>query len=371
MNFRTLTIHGAYHPDFQPDAVPPMHLSTTFEHRDGSDWLYLRAANPNRLMLEKLLAKLENANHGFAFSSGVAAVNAVFQSLPVGCKIVAGKDLYNGTRMLLEQLKIWKNAEIYYEDLSLNWNRNRIGEIHPDLIWLETPSNPGFVVSDIQEISTWAHQNGILVAVDSTWMTPVFMNPLQLGADFVVHSATKYFGGHSDILGGAVLVNDGKLAEKIKQVQLNQGAVLAPFDSWLLVRSIKTMDVRVRIQTENAQKLAVWLNEQTWVHHVAYPGLYKADEKLVFEKQSSGTGAMISFRIKADEQLAKRFAASVSIIINATSLGGVESTWEHRFSSEGPLSPTPKDLIRFSVGLEDVEDLQNDILEAAEKVGLV
>lgn len=370
MNFRTLTIHGAYHPTQDADAIPALHLTTTFEHRDGSDWLYTRAANPNRAMLESLLAKLDEGTHAFAFSSGVAAIHAILQTLPVGCVIVAGTDLYHGTRLLLNQLKIRKNAHVHYMDLSINWKKDDIKQLKPDLIWIETPSNPKFVVTPIQEIADFASKNQILTAVDATWLSPVFIKPLVLGVDFVLHSATKYFGGHSDVLGGAVVVKRADLAEKLLAIQRIQGAVLSPFDSWMLIRSIKTLDLRVRAQAESAYELATWLDSQTWVHRVYYPGLYQGKEKQVFEAQTSGYGSMISFQINADEHLAKRFAASASIIINATSLGGVESIWEHRYSSEGEDSPTPKDLIRLSVGLEAIDDLKADILEAAEKVGL-
>lgn len=371
MKFRTLSIHGAYHPDSQPDATPPLHLSTTFEHRNGSEWLYSRVNNPNRNMLEKLVAKLDNGTNAFAFSSGVAAINAILQLIPTGSTIVAGLDMYHGARLLLNQSAVWRNFNIEYVDLSLNCDYEALSALKPAMIWIETPSNPQFVVSDVRTLCSWAKENNCFSVVDSTWMSPVYMRPLELGADFVVHSATKYLSGHSDVLAGMVIVKEDELAKKLKNVQIGQGAVLDPFDCWMIIRSIKTLDIRVKAQAYNASQLAIWLQKQSWITKVMYPGLYSGTEAQIHKGQTKGHGSMISFLVDADVGEVKRFASSVRLIINATSLGGVESTWEHRYSSEGELSKTPKQLIRFSVGLEDPEDLMNDIAEAAKSVGFM
>lgn len=371
MKFRTLSIHGAYHPDSHPDAIPPLHLSTTYEHRNGSDWLYTRMNNPNRDMLEKLVAKLEDGTQACAFASGVAAINAVLQLIPVGSTIVAGNDMYNGARLLLNQSVEWRNFKIEYVDLSLDCDFDALTALKPAMIWIETPSNPHFVISDVRALSSWAKENNCLSVVDCTWLSPVYMQGLELGADVVVHSATKYLSGHSDILAGLTIVKDPTLAARLKSVQISQGAVLSPFDCWLLIRSIKTMDLRVKAQAYSASRIADWLFVQKWVKHVHYLGLLTGKEAQVHRSQTKGNGSMISFIVDADPDEVQRFAASTKLIINATSLGGIESTWEHRFSSEGPLSKTNKQLIRFSVGLEDPEDLLDDIRNAAKAIGVI
>ena len=371
MKFKTLSIHGGYHPDSNTDAIPPMHLSTTFEHRTGSPWLYSRVNNPNREMLEKLVAKLDNGTDSFAFSSGVAAINAVLQLIPPGSTVVAGIDLYHGARLLLNQSAEWRNFNVKYVDLSLKCNYEELAEIKPSLLWLETPSNPNFVVSDIKRLCAWAKGNSCLTAVDSTWLSPVYMKPLDLGADITVHSATKYLSGHSDVLAGMVVVKDEKLAQRLRNIQIGQGAVLDPFDCWMLIRSIKTLDIRMKAQSYSASRIAQWLTEQKWVSKVLYPGLLSGEERQVHTRQAAGNGCMVCFLVNADVDEVRRFAGATHTIINATSLGGVESTWEHRYTSEGPESKTSKELIRFSVGLEDVDDLISDISEAARSIGLL
>lgn len=371
MKFRTKSIHAAYHPDTLTDAVPPMHLATTFEHREDGKYLYSRVQNPNREMLEHLVAQLENGKHGLAFSSGVAAINAVMQTLPVGSTIVVPDDLYFGARLLFNQLQDWKQFKVLYMDLGLNADYKAIADANPALIWIETPSNPHFVVSDVRLLCSVAKEIGALSVVDSTWMSPVYMNPLALGADAVIHSATKYLSGHSDVLAGMIVTSNDELHTKLRNVQIGQGAVLDPFDCWMLIRSIKTLEIRVKAQTFTAGKLAHWLHEQSWIENVLYPGLYQGNELIVHRHQASGNGCMISFLLNAPIEKVKEFATKTKLIINATSLGGVESTWEHRFSSEGEQSKTAKNLIRFSVGLEDFDDLKDDILNAAKEVGLV
>lgn len=371
MKFRTKAIHSSYHPHKNSDAIPPIHLTTTFEHQPDESYKYSRIQNPNREMLEKVVADLEGGKHGLAFSSGVAAINAILQALPVGSTIVVPKEVYFGAFLLFHQHKEWKQFNVKFMDLSLTADYKAIADENPALIWIETPSNPHFAVSDVRLLCSVAKEIGAISVVDSTWMSPVYMNPLSLGADMVVHSASKYLSGHSDVLAGMIVTNDDEWNTKLRHVQIGQGAVLNPFDCWMLVRSIKTLEIRMKAQTFTAGKLAHWLSEQSWVEKVLYPGLYKGNEAVVHRHQTSGNGCMIALLVNAPVEKVKELATKTKLIINATSLGGVESTWEHRYSSEGEKSKTAKNLIRFSVGLEDFDDLKEDILNAAKDVGLV
>jgi cystathionine gamma-synthase len=229
------------------------------------------------------------------------------------------------------------------------------------LIWVESPSNPQLKLSDIEAIAEIAHKNNALCAVDNTWLTPVFQNPLELGADIVVHSTTKYFGGHSDVIGGCVVVNDEILAEKIKNIQILSGAIPAPFDCWLIARGIQTLYLRVKKQSKNAFKLAKYLENHPKVEKVLYPGLKSHPQHLLAKKQQKkGFGAMISILIKGNEEETLKISAKLEYFTVATSLGGVESLVEHRKSLEGKNSPTPNNLLRISVGIEHIDDLIAD-----------
>lgn len=335
--------------------------STIFEHdADGyhpEKFNYNRAGNPNREYLENMLADLENGEVAYAFSSGVAAVHAILENIPRKSTLIAPTDLYHGARALMEELSKRGNFDVVYVDFR---DISKIEDALSDsvsLVWCETPSNPLFHICDIAAIKKILPKNTLL-AVDNTWLTPLLQQPLDLGADISVHSTTKYMGGHSDILGGALMFKSkNEFAEKVGNWQKMAGAVPSTFDCWLLTRSLKTMPIRLEKSCDNAEKIAHWLNEHPRVSKVHFPGLMKNLPK----GQMQRFGAMISFEIDGDEQQALQVVANSKIIRRATSLGGVESTWEHRLSTEQWKTQTPNTLIRFSVGIEFIDDLLADL----------
>ena len=364
--FETLAIKSTEHTFTNVNAVSiPLFLSSTYKRNaDGSynnDFVYSRNDNPNRQLIEKSIAKLENAAYGFAFSSGMAAVSAILQSLKTGDHVLLPDDIYFTIKKLFNDVLV---------DWGLSYNQVDMSNLHalenaikPNtaLIWVETPSNPQLKLSDIKLISKIAHKNNALCVVDNTWLTPVFQNPLNLGADIVIHSTTKYFGGHSDVLGGAVVLNDKEIAAKIKSIQLLNGAVPAPFDCWLIGRGIQTLHLRVSKQSENALKLASFFEKHSKIEQVNYPGLKSHPQhNLAIEQQHEGFGAMLSILIKGTEKEAFKISTKLKYFTTATSLGGVESLVEHRKSVEGSDSLTPSNLIRISVGIEHIDDLIAD-----------
>lgn len=357
-------------PDPATGAIaPPLYTSTIFEHPEGGfdpeRFSYTRHDNPNRSQLEKLVATLENGAVAAAFSSGVAASNAIFQALKPGDHIVAPSDVYHGTRKLLNEfLADWGLSTTYVDMTQPDLVQKAITDI-TKLIWVETPSNPLLEVTDIQAICEIAHKSGCKVCVDNTWLTPVLQRPLDLGADLVIHSTTKYLSGHSDILGGMVISKiDDKLFQRIRFIQRMAGAVPSPFDCWLLHRSIRTLPYRMRGHCENAGKIARFLESHPRIERVCYPGLESNKGYYVAREQMSDFGGMLSFFIDGDANTALKIVASSKLIRRATSLGGVESTWEHRQSSEGAGSPTAPNLIRLSVGLEHPDDLMADLSQS-------
>lgn len=367
LHFETLAIHASMEPDPATGAIaPPLYTSTIFEHPesglDSSRYNYTRADNPNRAKLEELMAKLENGSFAAAFSSGVAAVHAVFQALKPGDHVLAPLDVYHGTRKLLNELMANWGLQTSY--VNMTKPKEVAAAIKPEtrLIWIETPSNPLLEVTDIESISNIAHKSNIIVCVDNTWLTPALQRPLDFGADIVMHSTTKYLGGHSDILGGVVVAKNGDdYYARIKSIQTMAGAVPSPFDCWLLHRSIRTLPYRMRAHNENAMIIALFLDSQPNVERVCYPGLESDPGHAIAKRQAMGYGGMLSFFIHGDAEKALKVVASSQLIKRATSLGGVESTWEHRQSSEGLQSPTAPNLIRMSVGLEHPDDLIGDL----------
>ncbi len=350
--------------DSEPVSTP-IYLSTTYKRNsDGSynsDFIYSRIDNPNRKIVEESIAQLENGKYAFAFSSGMAAISAVFQSLKTGDHIILPNDLYYAVKKLME--KVFKSWGLSYDLVEMT----NLGEINKairpntSLIWVESPSNPQLKICDISAISKMAHKNNIKCAVDNTWATPVLQNPLQLGADIVMHSNSKYLGGHSDVVGGCIVVNEKILAEKIKSIQLLSGAVPSPFDCWLIARGIQTLHLRVMKQTENAFRLAQYLEKHPKIEKVNYPGLKSHPQHSVAQKQQkNGFGAMLSILIKATEIETFNISTKLKYFTTATSLGGVESLVEHRKSVEGENSPTPANLLRISVGIEHIDDLIAD-----------
>ncbi|HLR32651.1 MAG TPA: aminotransferase class I/II-fold pyridoxal phosphate-dependent enzyme [Fodinibius sp.] len=370
MRKETEAIHAAMKiSGEEPDIVPSLHRSTVYEidktgHHEG-DWHYTRLDNPNRKQWEHVLAVMEEGASAAAFSSGVAAASAVFQSLEPGDHVIIPDDVYAGNRELVKEIMIpWGLKADFIDMTELSKIENHITE-RTKLIWVESPSNPLMNIMDIEGISDLAHRNDAIVCVDNTWPTPINQLPLKLGADLVLHSTTKYFGGHSDILGGAVIARkENDFFERIRRVQRVGGAVPSPDDCWMLCRSTRTMPYRMRGHNENAMRLARFLQEQPKVEKVFYPGLATHSGHEVAQKQMSGFGGMISFLIAGDRQEALEIVAQSKLISRATSLGGVESTWEHRQSSEGENSRAFPNLIRISVGLEHPDDLLEDVEQA-------
>lgn len=373
MKIETIAIHaGNTIDEHNKAAIQPITLSTTFERgEDGGypgGFVYSRADNPNRKSLENVIAKLEGADEAAAFSSGNAAGGAVFQALGPGVHIIAPDDMYHGLRNQL--LQVFSGIiDVDFVDLSnLTAIKNAIKPT-TKLIWIETPSNPLLKVCDITAITDLAKHQGIMVVCDNTFSTPMLQRPLELGCDLVMHSTTKYLGGHSDVIGGALATKENNdFWKKIKSVQVLSGAVPAPFDCYLTVRGIKTLPYRMKAHNENAVILANFLDSHELVEKVYYPGLMNHPGHEIAKKQMKGFGAMLSFLVKGGSDEARKVVNSVKLFIQATSLGGVESLIEHRASVEGPDTKTPQNLIRVSVGLENSEDLIEDLNQALNQI---
>lgn len=372
MKLETLAIHAGRATDTATGAVAPSPiLSTTFARDADGDYphghIYTRSSNPGRATLETLLAALEGGTSAAAFASGSAASLSVFQALSPGDHVIAPDDVYHGTRtQLRELLARWGLRHSLVDLTDLDAVRAALTP-STTLIWAETPSNPLLKISDISGLADIARSAGATLVVDSTFATPVIQRPLALGADLVMHSTTKYLGGHSDVLGGAVIASDGgsALFARIRDLQTKGGGVPSPFDCWLLQRSIATLPLRVRAQTANAQAIAEFLTGHPAVEAVHYPGLPShAGHALARRQMPGGYGAMLSFRIRGGREAALAAAGRVSVFTRATSLGGVESLIEHRASVEGPHTTTPQNLLRMSVGLEHADDLIADLGQA-------
>jgi len=369
MKIETIAIHaGNTIDEHTKGAIQPITLSTTFERgEDGGypgGFVYSRADNPNRKSLENVIAKLEGAVEAAAFSSGNAAGGAVFQALGPGVHIIAPDDMYHGLRNQLVQV-FSGIIDVDFVDLSnLTTIKNAI-KPETKLIWIETPSNPLLKICDIEAITLLARQHNIMVVCDNTFSTPMLQRPLELGCDLVMHSTTKYLGGHSDVIGGALATReDNDFWKKIKRVQVLSGAVPAPFDCYMTVRGIKTLPYRMKAHTENAVILANFLDSHELIEKVYYPGLINHPGHEIAKKQMKAFGAMLSFLVKGGSDEARKVVNSVKLFIQATSLGGVESLIEHRASVEGPDTKTPQNLIRVSVGLENSDDLIEDLNQA-------
>ena len=370
LHLETLAIHAGREADTLNGAVvsSPVFSTTFARAADGSypgGHVYSRASNPSRRALELCLAALEGGGAAAAFPSGSAAALAVLQSLSPGDHVVIADDVYHGTRTLLRDcLQRWG---VQYSSADMTDHGAVRAALRPQtrLLWLETPSNPLLKISDIAAVAAIAHEAGALCAVDNTFATPVLQQPLRLGADMVVHSTTKYLGGHSDVLGGAVITaSENSLMARVRDLQTKGGAVPAPFDCWLLQRSIATLPVRVRAQSASAKAIAWTLKDHPRVSMVHYPGLPSHPAHALALRQMESGGAMLSFQVRGGREAALEAAARVRVFTRATSLGGVESLIEHRASIEGPYTTTPDDLLRVSVGLEHVEDLIDDLRRA-------
>jgi len=369
MKIETIAIHAGNKNDDSTGAViQPIVLSTTFERAaDGtytSGYIYSRSSKPNRTSLENVLAKLERGADAAAFSSGNAAGMSVFQSLKPGTHIILPDDMYHGLR---NQVKYLFDGILEFDFIPVNDTDILEQHIKPNtgLIWIETPSNPLLKITDLRKVIATAKKHNIKVACDNTFATPVCQQPIAFGADLVMHSSTKYFGGHSDLMGG-VLVTAEKTEwwAKIRQVQELGGAIPSPIDCYYLTRSIKTLPYRMAGHMKNAQLLAEYLEKHPKVEQVLYPGLPSHPQYVTAKGQMCGFGGMLSVLFKGGEDEAKRVINQLKLYTQATSLGGVESLIEHRAMVEGPDTKTPRNLLRISVGLEHIDDLIEDMEQA-------
>lgn len=382
MKIETKAIHAGEEPNFKQggygDVVSPIHLTSTFARQKVDEptqgYEYSRTKNPTRFALEQRLASLENAQYGLAFASGMAAETTLLLSLlKTNDHIIASDDLYGGTRRLFNRIfKERFNFQFTFVDA-----RN-IKEIEASitqstrLLWLETPTNPLLKICDIEAISALAKKHALLVVVDNTFMSPYFQNPLDLGADIVVHSTTKYLNGHSDSVGGAILLNDKALYEQMHFTQNAAGAILSPFDSYLVLRGTKTLSVRMKQHAENALTIAEFLEKHPAVSRVIYPGLKSHPQFSLARKQMRGFGGMVSFELKADLPRTKKFVEQLKYFLIAESLGGVESLIEiPSLMTHASIPKAERDkiglkdnLIRLSVGIENCNDLIEDLSQA-------
>jgi len=370
--FETRAIHAGYEPDPTTGAVIPPIFATSTYKQDGVGGLrggyeYSRSANPTRTALETTLAALEEGERGFAFASGLAAEDTVIRGLlDPGDHVVLPNDAYGGTHRLFDKVaQRWGVAHTPAALSDLDAVRSAITD-RTRMIWVETPTNPLLGIADIAALATLAHEAGALLAVDNTFATPYLQRPLSLGADVVIHSTTKYAGGHSDVVGGAVVVRDLDLAEKVAYHQNAMGAVAGPFDAWLTLRGLKTLAVRMEQHCDNAERVVEFLTADERIEHVYYPGLDDHPGHEVAKGQMARFGGMVSFRVKGGEERALQVCDRAEVFTLAESLGGIESLIEHpgrmtHASVAGTDLEVPADLVRLSVGIETVEDLLADL----------
>ena len=372
MDFETRAIHAGQEPDPATGAiVTPIYQTSTFvqdavgEHK-GYD--YARVANPTRTALQVALASLENADHGIAFSSGLGATTTIMHLVDPGQRVVLIADVYGGVYRMTSQVYEPKGYLFDYVPADQFANLGAHLDDNTRLVWIETPSNPLLNVVDIEAAAAAAHEVGAILVVDNTFATPYLQRPLDLGADIVVHSTTKYLGGHSDTVGGFAATNDPTIAERLYFLQKSLGAVPGPFDSWLVLRGIKTLAVRMRRHCENATTVAAWLSRHPRVERVLYPGLPTHPGHAIAARQMRDFGGMVSFLAESEEE-AVALVARTKLFQLAESLGGVESLIEvparmtHASTATAPFA-SPRNLVRLSVGIESVEDLLLDLENA-------
>ena len=370
--FNTRAIHAGQEPDPATGAViVPVHLTTTYK-QDGVGGLrggyeYSRSANPTRTALQEALAALERGAHGTAFASGLAAEDTLLRTVcEPGSHIVLGGDAYGGTFRLISRVASRWGVEHTPADLNDLDTLRSVLRPTTRVIWCETPTNPLLNIADISRLAEFAHEHGALLVVDNTFASPYLQQPLALGADVVVHSTTKYLGGHSDVVGGALVTSDDDLGERLAYHQNAMGAVAGPFDAWLVLRGIKTLGVRMDRHQANAARIAEFLLGRPDVASVLYPGLPDHPGHEIAASQMSGFGGMLSFRLRDGEDAALRVCDRAQLFTLAESLGGVESLIEHpgrmtHASAAGSPLEVPADLVRLSVGIEDVDDLLADL----------
>jgi len=370
MRFETRAVHAGAGRDPASGALaPPIHLSTTFEHGPAGEhphgFSYIRNGNPTQRRLEEAMAAIEGGEAALAFSSGVAAGAAFLQSLPAGSHVLFPDDIYYVFReMAGEFLPRW-GLQATFVDMQEPEAVRAALRPSTRLLWAETPSNPLLKVVDLAALARLAKEAGALLIVDSTFATPVLQRPIEAGADAVLHSTTKYLGGHSDVQGGVlVLARQAPLRDAILRIRTVLGAVSSPFNSWLVLRGLRSLACRVERHAANALAIARALERHPEIEAVHYPGLPSHPGHAVARRQMSAFGGMLSIRVRGGRDRAVAVAARVRLFVNATSLGGTESLIEHRLSSEGPGSTTPANLLRLSAGLEHADDLIEDLTQA-------
>ncbi len=376
MNFKTLAIHAGHDPQEHMGAVmPPIYQTSTFAFRDVGQpgpYNYSRSGNPTRAALETCLAQLEGGAAGFAFATGMAAETTLLMMFSPGDHILVQEDHYGGTYRIFSAVFASKQIGAQFINMrDLAQVKSALAR-GPKAVWVESPSNPVMNLVDIHAVSELAHQHGALVVCDNTFLSPYFQNPLELGADIVLHSTTKYINGHSDVLGGALILKDAALADKIKYLQNALGTGAGPNDSFLILRGVKTLAVRMEEHHRNALEIARWLEKHPAVSQVRHPGLESHPQHELAKRQMRGCGGTFSFRLRGGEAAVKRLLGRCRIFTLAESLGGVESLIEQPCTMTHASVPcevqermgvTP-DLVRISVGLEDVRDLIADLEQA-------
>ena len=373
MRFSTRAIHAGQDPDPATGSVTvPVYLTSTYQQpgpgKEGK-YVYSRTANPTRTALEECLASLEEGRGGLAFSSGLAATATILLSLQKGDHVIAGDDIYGGTYRLFDQILRKYGFQFTYVNPEDPDNVAKAVRKNTRLIWIETPTNPLMRIVDIRQISKISKNARALLVVDNTFMSPYLQNPIKHGADIVVHSTTKYLGGHSDLIGGASVTKDEGVQTRLKYLQNAVGAVPGPLDCYLVLRGIKTLAVRMERHGENSKAISELLTRQPKVEKVNYPGLSDHPQRDIIKRQMRGNGGMLSFQLKGGFNQCKKFLTSLRVFTVAESLGGVESLIEHPASMTHASVPKERrlklgihdNLIRISVGIEDVEDLVQDL----------
>src|SRR6478672_5913486 len=379
MKFNTKTIHGGQHHDPATGAVmPPVYQTSTFAQTSpgqpvNPDYEYSRAANPTRQALEDALASIENGARGLAFSSGLAATDCLLRLFKAGDEVIAMDDLYGGTYRLFTRLYKDSGIKFHFVDMNDMAKFQSLINENTKLVWVETPTNPLMKLADIQEIAKITKANNILFAVDNTFATPYLQRPLDLGADIVMHSATKYLGGHSDVIAGALIVKNAELGEKLHFQQFATGGTLGPMDSFLVLRGIKTLHLRMQRHCENGKKVVAFLKTHPKIGTIFFPGLPEHPFHEIAKKQMDGFGGMVSFTFKSGQKAdAIKFLENLKVFTLAESLGGVESLANHPALMTHASIPEDKrkeigitdDLVRLSVGVEDADDLIEDLKQA-------
>ena len=373
--FETKVIHSGCHSDAETGAViPPIYQTSTYIQESpgvNKGYEYSRSHNPTRARLEECLAQLEGAEYAIVTGSGMSAISLIFHDLPKDSVVLCGDDVYGGTYRLLTTVFNKTHHTTFIDTTNALSVEKMLEKSKPNLLWIETPTNPLLKVTDIKKVCSAARKVGTTVIVDNTFMSPYFQKPLELGADAVVHSLTKYINGHSDVISGAIVTSNREMYERLWTLQNSIGLCQSPFDAWLTLRGIKTLAVRMERHQENAVELAGWLESHPQVEKTIYPGLPSHPQHLLSCEQAGGFGGMVSFMLKGDEKQTRKFLASVKIFSLAESLGGVESLICHPSSmTQAAIPPEVRsargihdNLVRLSVGIEHIEDLKSGLEE--------